>query len=88
MLSGGKIDWGGCLGCVTPLASGDLTTPWQGGRWGAAGRVSIYPGYAETVFATLGGATHLLRFNASGEFLSTRCSDGEQLVGKQPGYRP
>jgi len=87
VLNGGKIDWGGCTGCVTPLASGDLKTPWNGGRWGAAGRVSVYPGYDQTLFATLGGATHLLRFNASGEFLSTRCSDGEELVGKQPGHR-
>lgn len=86
VLKGGRIDWGSCLGCLLPLSNGNLETPWQKGRWGGAGRVSVYPDFDETIFATLGGATHLLRFNSTGHFLSTRCNDGEQLWGVQPGY--
>jgi len=82
ILQSGVIDWGTCLKCIKPKPGGVLGTPWEPGRWGEAGAVSVYPGFRETIFATLGGATHLLRFNESGEFLSTRCSDGELLQGR------
>uniref|UniRef100_A0A7S3EV24 Nucleotide-diphospho-sugar transferase domain-containing protein n=1 Tax=Haptolina ericina TaxID=156174 RepID=A0A7S3EV24_9EUKA len=82
ILKSGVIDWGTCLKCIKPQRGGLLKTPWEPGRWGEAGEVSAYPDFKDTVFATLGGAMHLLRFNETGEFLSTRCSDGELLKGR------
>mgnify|MGYP006140506887 CR=1 FL=1 len=82
IIASGVIDWGGCLGCLKPQASGVLGTPWGQSSWGEAGITSVYPGFEEAVFAKVGGALHLLRFNSTGEFLSTRCSDGELLTGK------
>ena len=73
-----KLDWGGCIGCLTFSDGGTLQTSWGAGRWGKAST----PTFKEVVFAQFVNAVHLLRFNEAGEFVSTRCSDGEEVKGK------
>lgn len=62
---------------VTFGADGSFSTPWGNGRWGGASSKSR----PSTLFAEFIGATHLLRLEAGGSFVSTRCSDGEQVEG-------
>ena len=82
IIAAGLIDWGTCTGCLKPKTDGTLGTPWGDARWGEAGTTSAYPGFADAVFASVGGAMHVLRFDETGSFVSTRCSDGEKLEGR------
>ena len=76
-IAGRKLDWGGCSGCLTFDAGGILTTSWGKGRWGKAST----PSFPNVIFASFVNVVHLLKFQPSGQFLSTRCSDGEELRG-------
>ena len=75
---GKKLEWGGCSGCLTLEPDGTLLTSWGKGRWGKTSTAS----FKRVIFAKFVDVVHLLRLDASGAFLSTRCSDGEELHGK------
>ena len=75
---GRKLDWGGCSGCLTLEPGGMLSTSWGKGRWGKTTTAS----FKNAIFARFVDVVHLLRFDEAGAFLSTRCSDGEELRGK------
>ena len=55
-----------------------LDTPWGAGRWGPLGDGD------ELLFADFVGSRHNLRFDPEhmGRFTSSRCGDGEPVVGK------
>jgi len=74
---GKKLEWGGCSGCLTLEPDGTLTTSWGKGRWGKTSTAS----YKDVIFAKFVDVIHLLKFDESGAFRSTRCSDGEELHG-------
>ena len=59
-------------------AGGVLDTPWGAGRWGALGDGD------DLLFADFVGSRHNLRFDPQqmGRFTSSRCGDGEPVVGK------
>ena len=57
-------------------AQGELQTPWGKGRWGPLGD--------DALFADFVGSRHNLQFDLRdmGRFTSSRCGDGEPVVGK------
>jgi len=74
---GKKLEWGGCSGCLSLEPDGTLTTSWGKGRWGKTSTAS----FKDVIFAKFVDVVHLLKLDESGAFLSTRCSDGEELRG-------
>lgn len=70
--------WGG-MQPFTLAATGAVATPWGPGEWGLAGEGAL--------FAKFAGAHHVLNFQPDaghpfGMFISTRCADGEQVIGR------
>ena len=59
---------------MTFKAGGELSTPWGGGRWGVL--------RGERLFADFVGSRHNLKFEREGQFLSSRCGDGDPVVGR------
>ncbi len=74
-LKAGKAEWGG-IKYVEFKADGTLSTPWGAGRWGDASSAAR----PSTLFAEFIGQIHLLQFTGA-KYESTRCSDGEKVVG-------
>jgi arabinosyltransferase len=72
VLAAGKAEWGG-IKFVEFFGDGSLKTPWGDGKWGSADT-------PETIWAEFIGQIHLLTFRGS-SYESTRCSDGEKVVG-------
>ena len=78
MIESGPWEWSG----VPPFvfqAGGVLSTPWGAGRWGPLGTDG------DQLFADFVGSRHNLHFDlraAPGRFTSSRCGDGEPVVGK------
>lgn len=75
-----RWSWGGMKPFVLK-PDGALATPWGAGTWGLAGDAAL--------FAAFAGATHVLEFPAQPQgqprnsmFISTRCSDGEEVIGR------
>ena len=57
-------------------AGGVLATPWGEGKWG------IVRGSSDCAFAMFAGAVHVLTFHSGGIFVSRRCADGEEVLGR------
>jgi hypothetical protein len=82
------FSWGGVPG-LRFLEGGDLKTPWGKGRWGFIDKGKGQLDNA-SVFAEFAGSKHLLTFENIGEnnalhdavFVSERCSDGDQVIGR------
>lgn len=60
----GKLDWGGCTGCLTLAPDGSLRTPWGEGRWGVAST----PHFPDVAFAYFFEVVHMLRLEQVGEW--------------------
>jgi len=76
-LAAGKATWGG-VEWVVFEPDGTFTTPWGNGKWGSASSKAR----PNTLYADFIGSTHLLKVDEAGAgFLSTRCSDGEEVRG-------
>ena len=74
----GKAEWGGGK-WIEFHADGSMDTPWGTGRWGDA----MTPSRPNRIFASFIGQTHLLSFEDDKvNFVSTRCSDGEETSGR------
>ena len=73
----GPWEWSGTPG-LSFKAGGVLQTPWGAGRWGPLGDGD------DRLFADFVGSRHNLRFEPQdmGRFTSSRCGDGEPVVGK------
>ena len=66
--------WAGTPG-LKFAAGGKLETPWGEGTWGVNRNSRFYAKFA--------GAVHLLQFSDDGTyFISRRCSDGEEILGR------
>ena len=78
IVSLGKAEWGG-VKWIEFHADGSMDTPWGTGRWGDA----MTPSRPNRIFASFIGQTHLLSFEDDKvNFVSTRCSDGEETSGR------
>ena len=67
--------WAGTPGMAF-RAGGVLATPWGEGKWG------IVRGSSDCAFAMFAGAVHVLTFHSGGIFVSRRCADGEEVLGR------
>ena len=78
VVENGPWEWSGTPP-FTFKAQGELQTPWGPGRWGPLGD--------DMLFADFVGSRHNLQFDLRdmSRFTSSRCGDGEPVVGKLQG---